>query len=266
MGRNGSVGGGVGGAPWASGVSVTAIDPIVWPGGGGRPEAGSDSYRRIMTDADSGAPLPARVLSTPIGVLLALAAAAWGVELLDGSLLGDRLQRHGIHPRQIDGLTGVVWAPWLHAGFGHLASNTVPFLALGWLVSLRGLRYWAIVTIAAVLAGGGLTWLFAGGTNHIGASGVVFGYLGALLGGAIYDRRPAVLAPALVALMLYSGMLAGLVPQRDISWEGHLFGALVGFLVARWLAEPQPAPADDDPDTPYPWEADEPWLDTDPEP
>lgn len=219
-----------------------------------------------MTDSDTRAPLPARVLSTTIGLLIAVVVVAWSVEIVDSTVLDDRLQRNGIHPREIGGLPGIIWTPWLHAGFGHLASNTVPFLALGWLVALRGLRYWAIVTVLAVVIGGGLTWLFAGGNNHIGASGVVFAYFGALLGGAIYDRRPALLAPALVALLMYSGMIAGLVPQRDISWEGHLFGLLAGFLAARQLADPPPARADEDDDVPYPWEAGEPWLDTDPEP
>ncbi|MGI9616293.1 MAG: rhomboid family intramembrane serine protease [Acidimicrobiales bacterium] len=219
-----------------------------------------------MTDSDGRAPLVARVLSTTFGLLIALVAVAWLVEIVDSTLLDDRLQQNGIHPRELGGLPGIIWTPWLHAGFGHLASNTVPFVALGWLVALRGLRYWALVTIAAVVIGGGLTWLFAGGSNHIGASGVVFSYFGALLGGAIYDRRPALLAPALVALLMYSGMIAGLVPQRDISWEGHLFGLLAGFLVARQLADPPPDSTDEDEDIPYPWEAGEPWLDTDPEP
>jgi len=215
-----------------------------------------------MSEPDERASLPSRVLSTTIGLLVALAAMAWFVEIVDTTLLDDRLQRHGIHPRQIDGLPGVLWAPWLHASYGHLASNTVPFLALGWLVALRGVRYWATVTIAAVLVGGGLTWLFAGGTNHIGASGVVFAYFGALLAGAFYDRRPQMLAPALVTLLMYGGLLAGIVPQQEISWEGHLFGLLAGALVARRLADPPPdRPADDADDPIYPWEANEPWLD-----
>ena len=224
------------------------------------------SYRFPMSQTHAGPPLAARVLSTSIGVLVALVAGAWLVEIVDSSLLDDRLQQHGIGPRRIDGLPGVLFAPWLHAGFGHLASNTVPFLALGWLVSLRGLRYWATVTVAALLLGGGLTWLLAGGTNHVGASGIVFAYLGALVGGAVFDRRPAMIAPALVTVMLYGGMLAGIVPQRDISWEGHLFGLLVGFAVARRLADPPARSPDGPDDQPYPWEASEPWLDVDPEP
>jgi membrane associated rhomboid family serine protease len=219
-----------------------------------------------MSQPDARAPLLARVASTSIGLLAALVVAAWVVEIVDSALLNDHLQQYGIGPRQIGGLTGIVAGPWLHGGYGHLASNTVPFLALGWLIALRGVRYWATVTIAAVLIGGGLTWLFAGGANHIGASGVVFAYFGALLGGAYYDRRPAMVAPALVTLLMYSGMLAGLVPQGEISWEGHLFGFVVGIAVARALADPPPDRTNDEPDEAlYPWEASEPWLDSGPE-
>ncbi|MDH3679031.1 MAG: rhomboid family intramembrane serine protease [Acidimicrobiia bacterium] len=207
------------------------------------------------------APKLARGLSTPIGLILAVLVLLWAIEAADSALLGERLQAHGIGPRRIDGLEGIVLAPLLHGGFGHLLSNSVPFVALGWLVALRGIRYWLWVTVIAVVLGGGLTWLLAGGTNHIGASGVVFAYLGALLGGAFYDRRAQVLAPALIAVLLYGGLLAGAVPQADVSWEGHLYGLVAGVLVARQLAEP-PAEADPEADGPqYPWEADEPWLD-----
>lgn len=216
-----------------------------------------------MADQRNRGTLLARGLATPLGLILALVALAWVIEVADSALLGDRLQTHGIGPRRIDGLDGIALAPLLHGDFGHLLSNSVPFVALGWLVALRGFRYWLWVTVMGMAIGGGLTWLLASGTNHIGASGVVFAYFGALLGGAYYDRRPAVLAPALIAITFYSGLLAGVVPQADISWEGHLFGLVAGILVARQLAEPPP-PAEPEVDGPlYPWEADEPWLDED---
>ena len=113
-----------------------------------------------------------RVLRTPIGLLIVGLMVIWTVEIVDTVALGDRLQRHGIHPRQADGLDGIVWAPFLHSDFGHVASNSVPLLALGGLVAIRGMRYWARVTALTVVVGGGLTWMMAGGSNHIGASGV----------------------------------------------------------------------------------------------
>ena len=203
-----------------------------------------------------------RLLFHSFGLIVASLAILWAIEIIDTVLLGDRLQRNGVGPRRIDGLDGILWHSWLHSTFGHLLSNTVPFVALGYLVSLRGRSYWIAVSVGSWLIGGGLTWLLAGGSNHIGASGVVFGYFGALLGGAFFDRRPAVLAPALITLLLYSSLLAGIVPQDDISWEGHLFGLLAGVAIARSLADPPPPRPSDD-GVVYPWEADEPWLDSD---
>lgn len=210
----------------------------------------------------SGGPL-GWILSSTIGLLVACVAVMWAIEAIDSILLDDRLQRNGIHPRRIDGLDGILWTPFLHSTFGHVASNSVPFIALGWLVALRGIRHWLTVTALSAGLGGGLVWLLAGGSNHIGASGIVFGYLGALLAAAWLDRRPAVLAPALVALFLYGSLLAGLVPQDDISWEGHLFGLLAGIVAARLSIGPRRGPirSGGDDTVAYPWEIDEPWMD-----
>ena len=131
-----------------------------------------------MTPNDAPVPWHRRLLWTPIGLLVVGLVVIWIVEIVDSVALGDRLQRNGIQPRATDGLDGILWTPFLHSDFGHVASNSVPLLALGGLVAIRGMRYWARVTAVTVLLGGGLTWLMAGDGNHIGASGVVFGYLG----------------------------------------------------------------------------------------
>ena len=215
------------------------------------------------TAANGQRSLLSRLASTGFGLLVLWLTSMWVIEIADTVVLDDSLQQNGIHPRQTDGLDGILWAPFLHSTFGHLISNSVPLLALGFLVALRGFRYWLAVTATALLVGGGLTWLLAGGGNHIGASGIVFGYFGALMAAAFYDRRPLVIAPALVAVLLYSGIIVGLVPQEGISWEGHLFGLIGGALAARTLAKGRRAPkrtADDRPA--YDWELDEPWLDS----
>jgi membrane associated rhomboid family serine protease len=161
-----------------------------------------------------------------------LVAAWWAVELADFYVLDNTLQTHGIRPRELGGLDGIIWAPFLHSDFGHLISNTFPFIVLSALVLIRGFRYWLVLTSLGWIVGGLLTWSLASGGNHIGASGVVFTYFGALLAGALFERRAAAMAPALVTLLLYTTMLVGLVPQERISWEGHLAGFAVGVLVA----------------------------------
>ncbi len=195
-----------------------------------------------------------------MGLLLLALVAIWAIEVIDSVALDDWAQRHGIRPREVEGLGGILWAPFLHSDFGHAASNSVPLLALGGLVAARGRRYWGRVTVVVILIGGVLTWALAGSGNHIGASGVVFGYLGALLGAAVFERRPRAMAPALVVLGFYSGLLVGLVPQDAISWEGHLFGMVAGIAASRWLAERR-APRPADRGEIQIWEVDGSWFD-----
>ncbi len=200
-----------------------------------------------------------RLLWTPVGLLLLALAVMWGIEIVDTLALDDRLQGNGILPRRRDGLDGILWTPFLHSDFGHITSNSLPLLALGGLVAVRGMRYWALVTLTVIVVGGGLTWTLAGFGNHIGASGVVFGYFGALLAAAVFERRPRALASALLVIFFYGGMVAGVVPQEYISWEGHLFGMAAGVIAAKAMAEPR-RPRSTRPDNPEPWELDEPWL------
>lgn len=173
-------------------------------------------------------------------LLAAIVASWWIVELLDIYQFDGRLQRNGIRPREAAGLWGVLTAPFLHSDVGHLVSNTFPFLLLSALVLIRGIRRWVIITLLGYLVAGFGTWAFADGGNHIGASGVVFCYFGALLGAAMFERRAASFAPALVTVMLYATMLVGLVPQRFISWEGHLSGFVVGIAASKLLADRKP--------------------------
>ena len=153
-------------------------------------------------------------------------------------------QAGGIHPHHIDGLDGIVFAPFLHAGFGHLLSNTVPFLVLGVVIALSGLRRVILVTvIVAVIAGLGV-WLFApSGTDHIGASGVVFGYAAYLIARGLFSRSGLHLVTGAVVVAVWGGtLLSDLVPRDGISWQGHLFGA-VGGVVAAWLLNRRAQPA-----------------------
>ena len=172
------------------------------------------------------------------GLLLvgAMAALMWVSEVVDAAV--GRLDTLGIEPRTADGLWGVPFAPFLHAGFGHLIANTVPFLVLGAIIALSGLRRVLLVTLVVALVSGLGTWLLApSGTLHIGASGVVFGYAAYLIARGLFDRRWYYLVTGLVVALVQGGsLLLGLLPRDGISWQGHLFGALGGLLAARLLA------------------------------
>jgi membrane associated rhomboid family serine protease len=165
----------------------------------------------------------------------AMAALMWVVEIVDAA--GAHLETNGIHPRDTGTLPDIAFAPFLHAGWGHLIGNTIPFLVLGATIALGGLARTAAVTAIVALVGGLGTWLFAAeNTNHIGASGLVFGFAAYLVARGVFSRRPIHFAVGLVVLAVYgTTLLFSLVPHPGISWQGHLFGAVGGLVAARVL-------------------------------
>ncbi|HWH45241.1 MAG TPA: rhomboid family intramembrane serine protease [Thermoleophilaceae bacterium] len=172
-----------------------------------------------------------------ITLLLAIVAVMWGAEIVD-TIANHRLDQYGIEPRDSDGLSGIIAAPFLHAGFGHLVGNTIPLLALGFLIALGGaVRVVAVTVIVALVSGVG-TWIIGpDNTNHIGASGVVFGYATYLLSRGLFNRNLIEIGLGVAIGALFGGaLLAGLEPQEGISWQGHLFGAVGGIVAARMLA------------------------------
>jgi membrane associated rhomboid family serine protease len=173
-----------------------------------------------------------------IVVVAALAALMWLVEVID-QVAGGRLDRNGIEPRELDGLDGIVWAPFLHADFQHLIGNTVPFLLLGFAIALSGVARVILVTVIVAVVGGVGTWLIApSNTVHIGASGIVFGFAGYLVARGVFSRSPTQLLLGLVVVVVWGAtLLQGLVPETGISWQGHLFGAIGGVVAARFLSQ-----------------------------
>jgi len=169
-------------------------------------------------------------------ILIGMLATMWVLELVD-FLIGGRLDALGITPRSVQGLFGILVAPLLHGGGGHLISNTFGLVVLGALVLMWGRREFFAVSAASVVVGGLGTWLIAApGTTHIGASGMIFGYFGYLLARGFYERRVGSLLLTAVVALCFGGMIGGVVPGLagpGISWECHLFGALGGLLVAR---------------------------------
>lgn len=170
--------------------------------------------------------------------LLVFVALMWLVEIFDWLLFNGALDGLGIVPRDVGGLRGIFLAPLLHGGFGHLAANTLPFLALGLLVRLRHSRQFVAVSLIIIAVSGLGTWLFGPPhTVHIGASGLIFGYFAFLLVAAYYERSPGALGLALLVIVFYGGLLWGALPQGNaISWQGHLFGLIGGGLAAYAVA------------------------------
>lgn len=169
-------------------------------------------------------------------LLVFFLALLWALEIVD-LLLRGALNSFGIRPRQLKGIPGIVLAPLLHGDLKHLAANTGPLAILGTLILLNGLRSFLLVTAVVWLVSGVGVWLVGrNNTNHLGASGLVFGYLGFLLLRGYFVQSPVAIAVAVLVGFLYSGALWGLLPLRQgRSWTGHLFGFLGGVLAARYL-------------------------------
>lgn len=160
----------------------------------------------------------------------------WMLEAVDLSLTRVDLDMFGIQPRTLVGLRNIFFSPFLHVGFGHLLANTIPFIVLGWMVLVRGVRDFVTVSIIAGVVSGLGVWLLGGaGTVTLGLSGVVFGYLGYLLARGYYEHSLVAIILAVVAVLLYGGMIFGVLPIRSgVSWLGHLFG-LVGGVIAAYV-------------------------------
>ena len=180
--------------------------------------------------------------------ILTFVALLYLVELID-QLMGGRLDSNGIRPLTTDGLWGIVFAPVLHANWQHLMANTVPLLVLGFLMTLAGLSRFVWATVIVWIVGGFGTWLIGnvgsacGPTDHIGASGLIFGWLTFLLVFGIFVRRFTDIVIGLVVLFAYGGVLLGAMPVLHqcggVSWQGHLSGAFAGVVAAYLLSAPE---------------------------
>jgi len=181
----------------------------------------------------------AKAQAVALGVPL---AAAW-VSLAVNTVLGGALSAFGIQPRSLDGLRGILFAPFLHANLAHLLANSVSFVVLGWLVLASAPRVFLRVTAMSALGSGLVSWLFgAPGSVHIGASGVIFGYLGYLMLAGVFARKLSTIVLSLSVTGLFGATVWGVLPgQAGVSWQGHLGGFLGGMLAARWVHGRRPS-------------------------
>ena len=159
----------------------------------------------------------------------------WLVYLINSVVPVD-LRLYGLRPRHIDGLWGIICAPFLHVNYSHLIANTGALFVL-LIVALaysRMLTFTAIVIISVF--GGGLVWIFGKeNTIHIGASGIIFGLISFLIFIGLFRREWRALAVSVAIFVLYGGAILSLLDDiPGVSWEGHAFGFLSGVLAAWW--------------------------------
>jgi membrane associated rhomboid family serine protease len=183
--------------------------------------------------------------------IITFVALLYLIEAWD-QVTGEHLENNGIRPLETDGLTGILFAPLLHANWGHLAANTVPALVLGFLVTLTGMARFFWATAIIWILGGLGTWLIGNigaqcpyvgvtcETNHIGASGLIFGWLTFLIVFGFFTRHAWQIVTGIVVLFVYGGILWGALPGTfGVSWQGHLCGGIAGVVAAYLLAGPE---------------------------
>jgi membrane associated rhomboid family serine protease len=170
--------------------------------------------------------------------ILVLTAVCWLVFLVNNLLWGGHFDQYGITPRRVSSLPGILFAPFLHASYQHLAANTLPLLVLGGVICGRSRGEFIVVTVLGILLAGGLTWLFARNACHIGASGLIFCYFGYLASLAYFNRTFGTLCLSVVCILVYGGLVRGIVPtSAGISWENHLAGLVAGAVLAWFMAK-----------------------------
>jgi membrane associated rhomboid family serine protease len=164
--------------------------------------------------------------------VLIFAICLWVIKLFE-FLSGVPLGMLGNHPRTVEGLKGIILSPFLHADFRHLMSNTIPLLVLG-TATFYFYKNLAYVVVGIIWLGGGvLVWMMARGNYHIGASGLIYGLASFLFFSGIRKRYSPMLGVSMLVILFYGGMIWGLLPiDSSMSWEYHLFSALMGFISA----------------------------------
>lgn len=154
-------------------------------------------------------------------------------------IIGIDVGYFGIIPRNIDGIRGIITGPLVHGSLNHLFSNLPPLLFSIFLIRYFYKKQFALIFIANYLLTGVMVWCFARDVSHIGISGVVYALISFIFWTGIFVRNKTSIILALLVLMVYSGMFSGILPlpemiEKNISWESHLLGGLVGILVAWW--------------------------------
>jgi membrane associated rhomboid family serine protease len=164
---------------------------------------------------------------------------------------GFELYRMGLLPRSTAGLLGIVTAPLIHGDFSHLLSNTFPLIVLGWIILFFYPKVSYFLFIFIYLVTGLLVWIFARQVYHIGASGIVYGFVSFLFFSGLFRKDNTSIALALIITFLYGGIVWGMLPgMKGISWESHLLGAFTGLIAAFLLRNVDP------PQKKYEWEDD----------
>jgi len=151
------------------------------------------------------------------------------------------LKQFGVRPRTLEGLIGVFTYPLLHGGWEHITNNSVTaFVLLFGMFSFYGRLGWKVLFWSWIMSGLWI-WIAARDGNHIGFSGVIYALATFIFFAGLLRRYFRLMALSGVVVFLYGSMVWGIFPiDPQISWEGHLFGALAGLILAFYFKQSGP--------------------------
>ena len=185
-------------------------------------------------------PNPARARANfhvAVKLSLGFVAVLWLIQVLLGGP-GIEVGDFGVRPRVLAGLLGILTAPLVHGDYAHLAANSVPVAVLGCAMLYLYPRSSRVVLPAVYLGPGIAVWLFARGSSHIGASGLVYGMFAYVLVAGLLRRDRRAIATSLLVCFLYGTLVWGVLPiQPQMSWETHLAAAIIGVALALALRD-----------------------------
>lgn len=173
---------------------------------------------------------------TPDGILIPISfiGLLWIIHIINSIFFNYSLNYYGIHPRDINHLTGIIFAPFLHGGYEHIISNTFMLILFSFIICFYDKKMWYKSIIYGTLIGGFITWCIGSNGIHVGASILIFSLLGTILGLAIFHKKFFFIFAALIFFFFYGiSILQGFVPKEGISLAGHLGGLIGGIISAR---------------------------------
>ena len=168
-------------------------------------------------------------------VMVGFLAVLWIIQVVNVADHYQLTQDYGIKPRDLGSLPDVLTAPFLHVSWTHIESNSGPLFIFGFLAAYRGVLRFLGLTALVILVSGLAAW-FTGtpGTVGVGASGVVFGYLGYILVRGFFDRRPIDIMIGAVMALCFAYQFTVLLPHAGIGWQAHIGGLAAG-VVGGWV-------------------------------
>jgi membrane associated rhomboid family serine protease len=169
-------------------------------------------------------------------VMVGFLAVLWILQIFNAIDNNAIAINHGIVARDVGSLPGILTAPFLHLGWAHIEGNSGPLFIFGFLAAYRGVKKFFGVSVLIIIVSGLGAWLISpAGSDTVGASGVIFGYLGYVLVRGIFDRHRIDIVIGLVMALCFAYQFADLLPQNNgVSWQAHVFGFAAG-IIGGWL-------------------------------